>query len=638
MTGMNKLAADRDKHSENTKNKNSEVYLQKYSKGVLAEAVLIAGKPVFLISKKGVISVQASINAPDNSIVKPLEAYSYLSKPYSFVSEGELKACIERAKLETLDSLYTKVKSKWKKYIDGDDFHISICAADTVYTYWQDMIGLTHYLFFIGDNTSGKSNNLQVIHILSYRNFMSSDVTSANVYQFFGGIEEGQGTLCIDEADQIDSNIDLMRIFKNGYTTGFPVARVDTSQGRKQYRFFTFGFKAFSAERLPDSVTAKGFRQRIVPLPCTYGIPQYDISEILNPAGEREHEDLIAELYELRNTLLIYRLLHYHEIIPDIRLNLAAREKQLFKPVMRIFQNTDTLRELLLTISKYVSERRQVNANTLHAFLYKLVTDLIKAQGTPELESTLIWNTLTNVLPGDVIPNRRLSYESSEFGTISQKGITETLIQVFGAQQSSNRRDKRRLRFDVEKLKRLSRIYDLSIDVRVGTSVTDVADVTDIGLDRYAIEAEGQTKKNEGQIAQDQKKENSTNNYNNNHNNNINTTSNITTEASSDRLQHTNNPSQASQVSPLIQQQAASHVLDELKDNTSSSTTLADIVAISNFLFSCYYCDGCKTNDRDDYERHIVNKHPKKVAYPGKEDLQSLGLRPQGKTWEIVGS
>jgi hypothetical protein len=99
-------------------------------------------------------------------------------------------------------------------------------------------------------------------------------MTATNVYQYSGSQEEGQGTLCIDEADQIDSNIDLMRIFRNGYTTGFPVARVDTSDSRKQ--FFTFGFKAFSAERLPDSLTAKGFNQRVILL-CTYGIPQYDM-------------------------------------------------------------------------------------------------------------------------------------------------------------------------------------------------------------------------------------------------------------------------------------------------------------------------------------------------------------------------
>jgi hypothetical protein len=67
---------------------------------------------------------------------------------------------------------------------------------------------------------------------------MSSDMTAANVYQYLGSQEEGQGTLCIDEADQIDSNIDLMRIFRNGYTPGFPVARVDTSDGRKHFWHF----------------------------------------------------------------------------------------------------------------------------------------------------------------------------------------------------------------------------------------------------------------------------------------------------------------------------------------------------------------------------------------------------------------
>jgi hypothetical protein len=94
-----------------------------------------------------------------------------------------------------------------KRFIDADDFHLSLCSSDIIYTYYQDKLGLTHYLFFVGDNTSGKSNNLSLIHILAYRNFMTTDMTAANVYQFLGSEEEGQGTLCVDEADQIDSNI-----------------------------------------------------------------------------------------------------------------------------------------------------------------------------------------------------------------------------------------------------------------------------------------------------------------------------------------------------------------------------------------------------------------------------------------------
>ena len=102
--------------------------------------------------------------------------------------------------------MYRKVKSIWEKYIDADDFHISICAADTIFTYSQDKIGLTHYLFFVGGNGSGKSNNLTVLHFLAYRNMMSSGMTAANVYQFLGSREEGIGTICEDEADNIDED------------------------------------------------------------------------------------------------------------------------------------------------------------------------------------------------------------------------------------------------------------------------------------------------------------------------------------------------------------------------------------------------------------------------------------------------
>ena len=182
-----------------------------------------------------------------------------------------------------------------------------------------------------------------------------------------------------------------------------PVLRTDTSKERKQLRLNTFCFKAFAAERTPDSVKAKGFNQRIIELSCVYGFPQYDISEVVNPAGEEEYQELLNELTETRNLLLVYRLLHYKDKIPDVKLNIENREKQLFKPLIRVFQNTETLKELLPIISKYVRQKRESNANSLHAFLYRTIRDLISAQNTTELESGLIWNTITESLQGDTI-------------------------------------------------------------------------------------------------------------------------------------------------------------------------------------------------------------------------------------------
>jgi hypothetical protein len=146
---------------------------------------------------------------------------------------------------------------------------------------------------------------------------------------------------------------------------------------------------------------------------------------------------------------------------------------------------------LLPIIAKYISERRESNSNSFYAFLYKTIKDLISTQNTIELESSVIWSTITGLLPGDFVQNKKLSYESTDFGTLSQKGIVETLIQIFRAKHSKVRREKRKLIFDIDKLSRIGRAYELSIDVKISTTssgVIDVTDVTHIGLDKHLIE------------------------------------------------------------------------------------------------------------------------------------------------------
>jgi hypothetical protein len=273
-------------------------YVQTYSDStVLAEAVIVGGKPFFAISHfdSTDITLEKEIQLDDEkkTILKPPEKVSYINKPYTFESEAHFSFCVNLAAREDLDSLNKMVKEIWKKYIDADDEHISICAADTVFTYFQDIIGMTHYLFFVGDNDSGKSNNLVVIHMLAYRNLMSLGISVANIYQFLGSRVEGAGTICEDEANQIDEDKDKMEVAKSGYTKGYPVVKTTiTPFGRYQSRFNTFCFKAYSAEKSPDSGKGRGLVQRLVKLRCTAGNPQYDILEVLNPAGDETFQKL----------------------------------------------------------------------------------------------------------------------------------------------------------------------------------------------------------------------------------------------------------------------------------------------------------------------------------------------------------
>ena len=116
---------------------------------------IIDGKPVY----------KPKIELSDINIVPP-QRTEYLSKEYSFDSFEEVQYCIDIAKQENLDSLFNRVKSELKKYIDIDEDFINILTADIIFTYFQDKLGMTHYLLIVGDNNAGKSNILLAFSIL----------------------------------------------------------------------------------------------------------------------------------------------------------------------------------------------------------------------------------------------------------------------------------------------------------------------------------------------------------------------------------------------------------------------------------------------------------------------------------------
>ena len=483
---------------EKSKSELKEEYTQVYrAQNILAEAIIIGQKSYYLVNRLGKVQLEETIEISDTKVIKPFEQSSYVNRPYIFKSKEHFNTLLERARSTNLDSLYNKVKLIWRKYIDESDNHLSVCSADSIFSYYQDVLGMTHYLFFIGDNDVGKSNNLHVINFLAYRNMLSTDMTYANIYSYLGSKYEGIGTLCEDEADNIDEDREKMRIYKNGYVTGFKVARTDTNtgEGRKQDTFFTFCFKAFAAEKLPDSFKAKGFNERVLALPCTYGFPKYDISEVVNPAGDNEHEELLQELNDTRNISLISRVLYYNEKIPNITLNISNREKQLFKPVLRMFQGSNAFQQLLPVISNYVSQKRQQRHDTQTAFNYALVSELVKEKNTTTLGRSAIWDKLIELLPGGVLKTK-LTYDTEEFGEISHKALTQMLIEQFDAKPRRNEKE-RQLVFNKDKLNRLGLKYKLAVKVQVVDKMTDMTDMTDVGLDRHLKTSPKETKPRE---------------------------------------------------------------------------------------------------------------------------------------------
>jgi hypothetical protein len=302
-----------------------------------------------------------------------------------------------------LYSLFNKVKNVWKKYFDIDEDSLILCSADTIFTYFQDRLGMTHYLLFVGDNNTGKSNGLTIFEQLAYRPLKDISISPANIYNFLGQFEEGQGIILEDEIDNIDEQDEKMRIYKAGYIKGAKVTRMyDSSSGitkaKEQKRYNTFCFKAFSSEKQPIEYKAKGFSERIFTVKCSSGNPQYDITEVVNDAGDPKYKKLFRELFDLRKLLLIYRIINYNKPIPDLNLSIKNRDKQLCKPLVRLFQNSKSIEEILGSLTKFILEKRNKKLDSLDSFLYSLVVDLAKDSKGWKVSTTICGLLLKNSL------------------------------------------------------------------------------------------------------------------------------------------------------------------------------------------------------------------------------------------------
>jgi hypothetical protein len=479
------------KAEEEEEDKLKKRYVQKYyssNEGVLYEAVLIASKPCFVSIDVDPVTAEPFAKSSEKILLPyaknatmellPNEKEGYLSKPYEFRNIDELNKYIQYAKNETLDTLFSKVKYTAKKYIVGSDTHLTILAADTILTYFQDELGQVHYLYFYGDNDTGKTANLVFMDHVAYRAIFDVDITAPNIFTYLGTIQEGQGIILEDEADNVDKDNEKMKLYKRGYNAGGTVSRIDTTFGRKQDGFYVYCFKAFTAERRPDGDRAKGFNERTFFIECQPGAPDYDIVEITNSvAGEPEFKALATQLETLHKILFAYRLLHHADPLPDIKnLSVRNREKQLTKPLLRLFQKAECRKEIAGALADLIVKRRGVKQDTLDAKIYQVIKKLVQEQEEQEEESgevyrfanTLIYTSVCAALDGKYRNEEKdQSFDTPEHGIVSHKRITSICVDKFSASKDFHSGNTRFLTFYKDKLERAKEAYELAEDLKL---------------------------------------------------------------------------------------------------------------------------------------------------------------------------
>ena len=325
-----KTATDEEKPEK----KKRKVFIRKYTgNGTLPlhESVVIYGQPSVFLSLTDNYRPQY---IPDiettNKILYPADTIDTRNPlPYVFQSTTELEKYLELAGEETFETLYSKVESIFKKYVNIEEHYITVLSADIIYSYFQDKFGTTHYNIFVGDNGSGKNSALLVFKYLGYRVFYVVSASAPNYFTFLGDIEEGQGSIAEDEAEGIGYDIEKQKVIKTGYCSGATVPKVDLSFGRTQGDWLTYCHKWFAMEELPDYKKIKGVQDRAFVYNFVVANVQYNIKDVMKDTGDPEFKSLNEELMDTRKLLFAFRMIHYGDIIPNIKLNIIHRNEEL---------------------------------------------------------------------------------------------------------------------------------------------------------------------------------------------------------------------------------------------------------------------------------------------------------------------
>ena len=405
--------------------------------------------------------------------------------PYIFSSKDEFAKYLKIAITENLDSLYTKVETAIKKYVNVEEHYYPLLAGDIIWTYFQDKFPYTHYLIFTGDNGSGKNSALLVFRLLGYRVFYVVSASAANYYTVLGSKEEGQVTIAEDEAEDIGENTDKRNILKAGYCSGASVPKIELEGGRSQDNWLVYGHRWLAVEEFMEDKNTKGIADRSFKLAFVTGDVQYNIKDVIRTAGDPEYQPLLDELMDLRKRLFCYRLLHYKDPILNVKLNVKGRSAELTNPLIRLFRNSPlALKKILETLSKFIEERNESKKGTFESKLYDVISSLIEERIERALSPTeddkildtytLVSESVRERLIKDVeakpMPDKVGVWYSQDVGPFSQRKINSVLKSKFKAKfvrEYINNQTVRCVEFKEEYLERIKSYYIVNDTIKI---------------------------------------------------------------------------------------------------------------------------------------------------------------------------
>lgn len=485
------------KQNKEEKDKPKQIIAYKYSgngKYKLHESIILNGLACFIAydTEKEKVIIKNEIEE-QSRIIRPPSLEECPFPAYEFESEEELDTCIKRAnEIESIEELYRTCRNFWTLYVDQEKEIVDILCADSILTYFQDVFPIIHYSECVGGNDVGKSSIGYTFEYTGYRVVKGASITGPNYFRIFSTVEPGQCVVIEDEGDSISDNPDKVAILKIAYEYNAKIPRINMNAKNQDMNWFLpYGYKMILAEKSIREWKAKGLVDRTFTNKCRPGRVKYAIKDVVSNIINKseQYSRLYEALLDFRKLMLTYRLIHYKDRLPLLKVNLENRDKELAYPLLQLFYGTGVFDEIKKGLEYFVNQRHERKANSLEAALYRIIHKLLYPTGKEvavtnyiQIMFSTIWDTIVTQgeIDGTYNPSKPNEYESKEFGKLFRRSLSSLIVDVFGAIPKHIRTGSR-LTFDTRKFASFkSRYSEESVkDVELEVSLCDDCDASD---------------------------------------------------------------------------------------------------------------------------------------------------------------
>ena len=169
-----------------------------------------------------------------------------------------------------------------------------------------------------------------------------------------------------------------MAILRSGYDITKKVPKTNSNTWKQEW-FFVYCIKIIIGEKSPNKFKAKGLLDRTLLFAPFPGDTELDIKEVTNQQESALHlKKALAELLDFRRLMLVYRLFHFNDLIPDLDVGVKRRNKELCKPYIRLFYGSQVQAEVEQTFQTFLDSKNTKKSTSIEAILTPVIIGLVE--------------------------------------------------------------------------------------------------------------------------------------------------------------------------------------------------------------------------------------------------------------------